>query len=190
MVLLLITVLRPIISLVDGMSSACLWLLRHQRHHKKVFVTRQELRAILDESVHKGIFSTKEKQLIDTVFDFEHKTVKDKMRAIAAVKKIDINDPLARVKALAATSTRTRFLVDDKKTGAILGYVNIFDILFEGQAGGTVKDFLRTPVFLPEMTTLREAFETLRDRREWILFAVGAQDKVTGILALNDILNF
>jgi putative hemolysin len=189
-VLFLLALLRPIIAFVGGMSQGLLWLMRNQRRHKKVFVTRQELRAILDESVHKGIFSTREKQLIDTIFDFEHRTVKDKMRAINTVKKIDVNDPLTRVKALASTSTRTRFLVNDKKTGAILGYVNIFDVLFEGHEGGSVKDFLRTPVFLPEMTNLRDAFENLRNRREWILFAVGAQDKVTGILALNDILNF
>ncbi len=189
-ILFLMLMFRPLIMILGGISDAILWLMRSYRKHKKVFVTRQELRAIVDESVHKGVFSTREKQLIDTVFDFEHKTVRDKMRAISSVKKIDINDSFARVKMIASTSVRTRFLVHDKKTGEILGYVNVLEMLFEGQEGGAIKDFLRTPVFMPETIMLRDAFETLRQRREWLLFAVGPADKVSGILALNDILNF
>ncbi|MBN1493796.1 MAG: DUF21 domain-containing protein [Candidatus Omnitrophica bacterium] len=189
-ILFFLRVFGPLITFFEFTSDGILRMVGGRPRHKKVFITRQELKGIFDESVLKGVISSREKQLIDTIFEFEYKTVKDRVRTLAKVKKVDVSDTLANVKALAADSTRVRFVVEDKQTGTILGFVHVFDILFEEDEGVSVKNFIRTPVFVKETTTLHEAFETLCERREWMLFALGENEEITGILTLKDILNF
>lgn len=154
---------------------------------KRSFITRQELRAVFAESMLAGAITNKEKQFIDTVLNFDHTLVRNKMTPVDHVAKVDVNDSLECLKALARETPRSRFFVEDKKTGDVLGFVNIFDVLFDDARQGTVSDYMRTPLFVKEDITLHEAFVKLQHAREWILFAVGQDDKITGLLTLKDI---
>jgi len=155
-----------------------------------VFVTRTELRGIFDEGFQKGRMTRHSKEMIDHVFDFDRITVGQKMVSLSKVAKICIDDPSSKLKELARKTHFARFLVYGKTQEEILGFVNIYDVLFDEGDQVTIKDHLRTPIFLKEDTTLHKALEKLRQEREWFLVVIGKGDRAVGTLTLKRLLNF
>ena len=75
----LMTVLTPVIFIVNKLSMGLLILLRVNPNAKENTITESELRTIVDVSHEEGVIESEERRMINNVFDFGDSRAKDVM---------------------------------------------------------------------------------------------------------------
>lgn len=156
--------------------------------HSSIFVSEEEFRSLIDESAQKGILDCHEKQMIDTILDFERIELHSVMVPIKDVPKVSLTDTVKDVKLIAKQTRAKMLLVYEELPSLIVGMVYVFDILFIENEEQSLKEFLRAPIFLPEHLSAETAFLTLQQKRQSYVLVTDAMRDVTGVVPIEKLL--
>ena len=174
---------RIILGLVDFFLSP--WRGRKQ---KNIFVSEEEFRSVIQESVKSGVISGPEKHLIDTILDFEKITVRDVMTPLSRVPMVSITDTIGKAREAARQSHSKLLLIYEEIPAIVVGMIYVFDLLFEEDESGGLKKFLRSPVFIPFGTSIERAFLTLQDKHQSFAVVTDNVREVVGIVPIEKLL--
>lgn len=155
---------------------------------KSIFVDEEEFRSVIEESVKSGIVAPHEKKLIDTILDFERIRVESVMIPVEKVPKVDITAKVGDVKALARGTQQKMVLVTEEIPTLVVGMIYVFDLLFENNDDQGLKNYLRSPIFLPRNTSIEKAFLTLQHKRQSFAVVTDAQGEVIGVVPIERML--
>lgn len=155
---------------------------------KSIFVDEGEFRSLIEESMESGAVSAKEKQIIDTILDFERKRIDSVMIPVDKVPKIELTSKVEDVKRLAKQMNTKMMLVYEEIPTLIVGMIYVFDVLFEENGKEPLKKFLRSPIFLPQTTSVEKAFLTLQERRQSFAVPTDSHGEVVGVVAIERLL--
>ncbi|MCM8775935.1 MAG: CNNM domain-containing protein, partial [Candidatus Omnitrophica bacterium] len=125
---------------------------------KSIFVDEEEFRSLIEESTKSGVVTHQEKQLINTILDFERIRVDAVMMPVDKAPKISITGNISEVKDLARKARSKMILVYEELPSIIVGMIYVFDILFVENNEEGLKNYLRSPIFLPCHTSIEKAF--------------------------------
>lgn len=153
-----------------------------------IFVDEEEFRSLIEESARTGVVTGPEKQLIDTILDFEKVHIESVMTPVQSVAKVPITAKVHDVKELARRSGAKMVLVYEEIPQIIVGMIYVFDLLFEENEDEGLKNFLRSPIFLPRQTSLERAFLTLQEKRQSYALVVDAHGNVIGAISVERLL--
>jgi len=157
-------------------------------HPKSIFVSEEEFRSLIEESTKSGVIMRHEKQLIDTILDFERKQIESVMIPLEKAPKLPLTATVEEVKKLARETGTRMILVYEEIPSLVVGMVYVFDVLFEeGEAHG-LKNYLRSPVFLLRTTSVEKAFLTLQEKRQSFAVATDAAQEVIGVVPIERLL--
>jgi putative hemolysin len=171
-------ILRAIDMLLGSMSSS------EEAVEKSIFVSEKEFRLLIEESAQSGVLAHHEKQLIDTIMDFERIKIESIMVPFEKTEKVDITDSIGKVKQLARESGAKMVLVSEEIPTLVVGMIYIFDILFEPDEKSGFKKYLRSPIFLHKSTSIEKAFLTLQERRQSYAAVTDDDGEVIGVIAI------
>lgn len=155
---------------------------------KSIFVDEEEFRSLIDESTKSGIVTTREKKLIDTVLDFERIHVESVMIPVERVLKVDITGKIGDVKEIARKSQQKMVLVTEEIPTLIVGMIYVFDLLFEENVDQGLKNYLRSPIFLPRHTSIEKAFLTLQEKHQSFAVVTDVNGEVIGVVPIERLL--
>ncbi len=155
---------------------------------KNIFVSEKEFRLLIEESAHTGVVEHHKKQLIDMILDFERIRVGAILIPLDQVPKLSIDSTIRDVKALARQTKSHMVLVYEEIPSLIVGMVYVFDLLFEEDEEQRLKNFLRSPVFLPDDTSIEVAFLTLQQKRQSYAVVTDRQREVMGVVPIERLL--
>lgn len=156
--------------------------------HKSIFVDEEEFRSLIEESAHSGIVTHHEKQLIDTILDFERIHVDSAMMPVDRIPKVAITGKVGDVKDLARRTGAKMVLVYEELPSIIVGMIYVFDILFEEKDAEGLKNFLRSPIFLVKNTSIEKAFLTLQEKRQSFACVTDFHGEVVGAVPIERLL--
>lgn len=115
---------------------------------KKIpFVTREELRHLIQESEREGVVKSHERAMIYRIFDFGKKKVSEIMVPLKDVISIEVGESLISLVELSKKHGFTRIPVYEKKADNIIGFVNIYDVL-RSQKVALIRDFLKQLLYV------------------------------------------
>ncbi|MDP3919529.1 MAG: CNNM domain-containing protein [Candidatus Omnitrophota bacterium] len=154
------------------------------RRHKSIFVSEREFRAIIEESTHAGVVSRDEKKMVDRILDFEKTHVHTVMIPLEEVSKVNNRATVGEVKEVARRSRAKMILVYEEIPSIIVGMIYVFDLLFEERNHLGLKEFLRSPIFLPQNTSLEKAFFTLQQKRQSNAVIIDRRGNVAGVVPI------
>lgn len=157
---------------------------------KSIFVSEKEFRSLIEESVTSGLIGDHEKRLIDTVMDFEKVHVESVMIPLERVSKIAITGTVAEVKEIARRSKAKMVLVYEELPSIVVGMVYVFDLLFEEKGDQALKNYLRSPVFLPRTTSIEKAFLALQEKRQSFAVVIDVTGEVIGTVPIERLIAF
>ncbi|MBN1505114.1 MAG: HlyC/CorC family transporter [Candidatus Eisenbacteria bacterium] len=104
---------------------------------RQFFVTREELKSIVRESAEKGALRLRERDMLHGVFDFGRTAAREVMIPLGRVTSLPVNATADELKDLVRAAGHTRVLVHGERAEDVVGFVNIFDVLYsERQAAG------------------------------------------------------
>ena len=155
---------------------------------KSIFVSEKEFRSLIEESAKTGVLGDHEKKLIDTVLDFERIQVESVMTGLEKVPKAELTKTVGEVKEIARRTKTRMVLVYEEIPSIVVGMIYVFDLLFEPDDRQGLKNYLRSPIFLPRHTSIEKAFLTLQQKRQSFAVVTGRGGDVIGTVPIERLL--
>lgn len=183
------TVMTPVIFIVNIMARGVLFLLRIDPNAKNNTMTEDELRTIVDVSHEDGVIESEEKEMIYNVFDLGDARAKDVMVPRVHVTFADVNSTYHELLEIFKEDKYTRLPVYEDTTDNVIGTINMKDLLlFENREHFHVRDILREAYFTYEYKNISELLVEMRDASFNIAIVLDEYGETAGLITLEDIL--
>lgn len=191
----IVTLLRPVIVLLNAMANALLRLVRVEPKDEVTSTfTREEVAALVEESHGEGLLAEHEYDRLAGALGFTEKTVAGVAMRPGSLATVERGSSGADVEALCAATGFSRFpVVDTKPDGSVefLGYLHIKDVLEpdETRRQRPIADrWVRPFASVQQDTLLHDALEILQRRGAHMARVVDANGSMIGIAALEDVI--
>ena len=155
-----------------------------------LFVTKNEFRSIVDESTRGGVLSEHEKRLIHTILDLGSTTAADVMTPLRLVPQLELSRKASDAKTLAKNTNQPIILIYEEIPSIVVGVMYIFDILFEENPNAGLKQYLRSPLFIPQELSVEKTIYLLQSKHSSYAAVTNANREVIGIVEIEDLIRF
>ncbi|TYO96208.1 hemolysin family protein [Desulfallas thermosapovorans] len=154
----------------------------HEKSHNE-----EELQMLVSESYRGGHLDTDEWRLLQNVFEFEKKVVKDIMVPRPEVVFLDYRKSLAENKHKALHSGHTRFPLCDGNTDNVVGLVHIKE-LFQLNDDSSLDDIKRNIMIIPEGLHLDKLLRDFQQSHQHMALVVDEYGCTAGIVTMENVL--
>lgn len=149
------------------------------------FVTREELKHLAKEGESGGALTAEERQMIHGVFDFPYKTVHEVMTPLSRTVTVAPDTGLEELFEISQRTGYARFPV--REGDKITGLANVYEILFAGITGKTVREVMQKPQFVLATDRIHRVLPVLRASRTPLSIVLNPEGKPLGIITIEDI---
>lgn len=150
-----------------------------------------EFRRMLERSQAKGHLELDRKELIENLFDFSRRTVKEIAVPRAQVVCFDLHQSLEANLALARTTPHTRIPLVEGDLDRVVGIIHLKELLWAMQDGRDRVDLralARPAFFVPEMKPIQGLLLEIQQRKQHLALVVNEHGGVDGLVTLEDVL--
>lgn len=184
---ILMTIMTPVIFLMNHISGGVLRLLGTDPHAKSSTITEHELRTLVNVGHEEGVIKTEERQMINNVFDFDDSRAEDIMVPRIDVTFADINSTYEDLIRLFREDKHTRFPVYKDSTDNIVGIANIKDLLLCDKEDFSLKKILREPYFTYEYKKTSELLMEMKENSVSFAIVLDEYGATSGIITLENL---
>ena len=156
-------------------------------------ITEGEIRALIDMGEAEGAFDPEEVELLENVFRFGDRQVREVMTPRTEMVFVEMGTSLGDFFLVYAEHSHTRFPVYEGETENVVGIVSAKDVLrtlsFDSmRERGSVTDVTRRAHFVPETKRAAELFEELRASGSQMAIVVDEFGGLAGLVTLKRLL--
>jgi len=154
----------------------------------RAFVSREELKALLQMEPDEADVTTHEAQLIDKIFDLGDTTVREVM--VPLVEVATLPDTATPRDAIACVLERgfSRIPIYRRRETNIVGVVGVKDLLSRGALVRILDELKRPPYYVPETKRIDDLLREMQRNRTHMAVVVDEYGGSTGVVTLEDIL--
>jgi CBS domain containing-hemolysin-like protein len=186
-----VTLLKPLIVVLNAMSNGVLRLFRVQpRDEVASTYTPDEVAGLIGESRQEGLLDADEEQLLSGALGFEELTVETVVLPRADLTVLPADATPEQIRAATARTGYSRFPVTGE--GAeLVGYLHVKDALGNRHGDAADRNAGRLARPLPTVAaddTLRTALGVMREQGAHLAAVPGPDGGVRGVVALEDVL--
>lgn len=186
---LLMTVLTPVIFLVDMLSNWILRLLHISSEGNNFSITEKELKTYVDVSHEDGVIESEERTLIYNVFDFGDTVAKDIMVPRIQMTTVPLTATYQELLSTFQSCMFTRLPVYDEDPDHIIGIVNIKDfILVKDKEKFSLKKILREAYYTYEYKNVSDLLMEIREKSCNIAFVLSEYGATVGMITIEDMI--
>jgi putative hemolysin len=179
----------PVVALLDVSAGLGLRLLRQGRiaHHT---VGEEEVRRLIAESTHAGIFTTDERNMIDRVMNLADRRVNTIMTPRIDVEWLDADLPLADVLGALRSSRHSRLPLCRGRIEEFFGIVHVKDVLDRHLDGEPIDlaALARPATIVPDTVSALQALEVLKASPAHMVVVVDEHGAFDGLVTDSDLL--
>jgi CBS domain containing-hemolysin-like protein len=152
------------------------------------FVSREELKALLQTEPGEADVTTQEAEMIDKIFDLGDTTVREVM--VPLVEVVMLPDTARPTEAIELIQRRgfSRLPVYHERETNVVGVVSAMDFLSRGVEGPTLDALMRQPYYVPETKRIDDLLREMQRSRNHMAVVVDEYGGSTGVVTLDDIL--
>ncbi|NUO00532.1 MAG: HlyC/CorC family transporter [Saprospiraceae bacterium] len=183
-------VFRPFIWALNGFANFILKSIGIQPAGHSEIHSEEELKLIVAESAEGGAIEASERELIQNVFDFDDRMVRQALKPRNQISALSVNMPLPEAARKALDEGYSRYPVFEESMDKIIGFIltkDLLDILLH-KPDKTMRDIIRPMLFIPSNKKLAQVLQTFQKQHTQIAIVVNEFGGTVGILTLEDIL--
>ncbi|MGH7276123.1 MAG: hemolysin family protein [Candidatus Rokuibacteriota bacterium] len=154
----------------------------------RAFVSREELKALLQMEPGEAAVTTQEAELIDNIFDLGDTTVREVMVPLVEVAMLPATASPREAIALIRERGFSRIPIYRQRETSVVGVVAAMDLLSRGARVATLDELKRAPYYVPETTRIDDLLREMQRARTHMAVVVDEYGGSTGVVTLEDIL--
>jgi len=181
-------VLMPFVAFANLVVGLTLRLYGVRQADTRAFVSREELKALLQMEPGEAEVTTQEAELIDNIFDLGDTTVREVMVPLVEVAMLP--DSASPQEAITLIQERgfSRLPIYRQRETNIVGIVAAMDLLSRGAQAATLDELKRPPYYVPETKRIDDLLREMQRSRAHMAVVVDEYGGSTGVVTLEDIL--
>jgi len=184
-------ILSPFIKLLSFSTTLVLRILGKHNEHLEERVSEEEIRSMIETGQENGVFQQYEKEMIESIFEFDDKLADEIMTSRTDVYAIDVSLPLSTYIDEMIQTRHSRIPVYEETIDNIVGVLYIKDFLLEARKVGfdnvDVHSLMHKPYFIPESKAIDELFQELQGSKQYIAILIDEYGGFSGIVTMEDI---
>ena len=183
-------VFRPFISLLNGFANLILKMLGIKPVSESEIHSEEELRLIIAESEEGGAIESSERELIQNVFDFDDRIVKQVMVPRIKISGINYTATLEEAIQLLLKEGYSRYPIYDKSLDEIKGIVHLKDIVqhYINRTNKTLLEISHPPYTVTENKPIDHLLREFQKKKVQMAVVISEYGGTIGIVTLEDIL--
>ena len=154
-------------------------------------LSREEIKSLVKEGQAHGVINQKEREMINSIMEFDDKSAKEIMTPRINVFAIDISRPKEEYIPELLEAKYTRIPVYEEEIDNIIGILFIKDFLKQAVIKGfeniDLRTILRKPYLVPESKIARDLFRELQQSRKQIAVLIDEYGGFSGIVTMEDL---
>ncbi len=192
---LFVIVLGPVAWLIETITIGILKLFHIKASELEEVVTEEELFSTVEEAAESGVLEADEVEMIQNIFEFDDKEVKDIMTHRTGMVAVDADWNLEEAMKFMLNEIYSRFPVYEESVENIIGIVHLKDALkvyISGNAAKMkqrkVRSITRKPFFVPDTQGIDVLLENMQKKKFHMALAIDEYGQTAGLVTLEDIL--
>jgi CBS domain containing-hemolysin-like protein len=183
-------VFRPFIRLLNGFANLILRILGIKPVGDHEIHSEEELKLIIAESEEGGAIESSERELIQNVFDFDNRVVKQIMVPRAKVSALSVSLTLEEAVAAIFREGYSRYPVYDKSLDEIIGVVIAKDIMrhYVQKNGKTLAEVANKAYYVTEYKPIDQLLREFQKKKIQMAIVISEYGDMVGMVTLEDIL--
>lgn len=155
-------------------------------------ISEEEIKKMIDLGEETGVFNSTEKEMINSIFDFDNTLAKEIMTPRTSVFAMDINDSPKKLinNMLEERYSRVPIYKDDIDN--IIGILHIKDMFSiinkENIKNEDLINILRAPYFIPETKAIDSLFKEMQTNKSYISILIDEYGGFSGIVTMEDLI--
>ncbi|MBC7399608.1 MAG: HlyC/CorC family transporter [Mucilaginibacter sp.] len=180
---------KPIIWLLNNFANFILKSLGINAVQGETHHSSEELQYLLEQGKETGALDSTEHELIQNVFDFNERVVKNIMIPRTKISGIEVNATKEELLEVLITEGYSRIPVYDEVIDKIVGIVHAKDVLplLARNEEIVLKNIIRKPYFIPETKKINDLMAELQQKRIQIAIVSDEFGGTAGMVTLEDI---
>jgi magnesium and cobalt exporter, CNNM family len=180
-------VLLPLTWAANTLVTGALSLLGRRRRSARQFVSREELKLLLQMEPAEADVTTSEAEMIDKIFDLGDTAVREVMVPLVDVATLpDTASPDEAVRLIGERGF-SRIPVFTDRVFNIVGVVTAMDLLRRGAHAGTLAELMRPATYVPETKPIDDLLREMQKARLQLAVVVDEYGGAIGIVTVEDI---
>lgn len=182
----------PVVFIFDRVAAICLRIIGltpgkdHEQAHSE-----EEIRMIVNASHSDGILTDEEGEILDNVFLFADKTVREIMKPRTDMLCLYLEDTYEENLEEIIKSSHTRFPLCKTDKDNIIGMIHLRDILENAMKESPEKDLeklSREVLFVPETSSVATVMKQMRLKHLHLAIVIDEYGGTAGLVSLEDII--
>lgn len=183
-------IMAPVLKLFEWTTDACIALLRVRPRPMAETVGDDEVRALVEQGLHAGVFEPAEKEMVEGVLALDQLSVTAIMTSRPKIVFLNLEDPEEVNWRKIVTSGHSYFPVYQANRDQVVGLVAVKALWAHSAIGlpTTLKNLLLPPLFVPETQKVLRLLEQFRHTGRHIAVVTDEFGAVQGLVTLIDVM--
>ncbi len=181
-------ILSPLVASVAGIAKLVTYICGVQSKKKTPFITREELELVFSAYENPQGVKNLERQMIDRIFSFKDRQVKEIMIPLVEVISVSEDTTLEEAASKMKQSGYSRLPVYSARVDHMKGWISHYDLLVTKDRSRKVSEFLRRIRFVPSTIPVSRLLVVMQRRGDSLVGVVNEYGGVIGILTMEDLL--
>ena len=179
--------LSPLVTVANAIVTVALRAMGHRGTDTRKFVSREELKLLLQMEPGEADVTTQEAEMIDKIFDLGDTTVREIM--VPLVEVAAVAETATSEEAIAVMLERgfSRLPIYRQRVTNIVGLVTSMDLFTRGPGARTVGELVRPANYVPETKRIDDLLREMQRARVHMAIVVDEYGGSTGVVTLEDI---
>lgn len=182
----------PFIKLLSGSTNLLVRAsgIKTERLDEKV--SMEEIKSVIEVGQEHGVINETEREMIESIFEFDDKVAEEVMTSRTDVFAIDINSPPEEILKELLEENYSRVPVYKDDIDNIIGILFMKDFIIEASKHDfehvDIGKILRTPYFVPATKRIDELFKELQSSKNHMAILINEYGGFEGIVTIEDLI--
>ncbi len=155
------------------------------------FISEEEVRRFVNVSEEEGAIKESEKEMIQSVFEFDDIVVKEIMVPRIDMVCVSKESSIEEIVNLAVEQGHSRIPIFEESIDDIIGLIYVKDLLQllqKGKENLTLEDLIKPIYFIPESKQINKLLKEMQNRREHMAVILDEYGGTSGLITIEDLL--
>ncbi len=180
-------VLAPLSVSANALVGGALSLFGHRHITARAFVSREELKLLLQMEPEEADVTLSEAEMIDKIFDLGETTVRAVMVPMVEVVALPETASADECVGLIAERGFSRIPIYADRIFNVVGVVTAMDLLRQGRTAGNARTIMRPVTYVPETKRIDDLLREMQKARVQLVVVVDEYGAAVGIVTVEDI---